>query len=59
LTFPAAGILVIRTTFLVALIIECRLCRGRLFSNICYKSFIRVPRDSLKPTISQDKIPKH
>lgn len=59
LTFPAAGILVIRTTYLVALIIECRLCRGRLFSNICYTSFIWVPRDTLKPTISQNKTPKH
>lgn len=57
LTFPATRILVIRTTFFVTQIIECRLCRGRLFSNICYMSFTRVPRDSLKPTILQKKTP--
>lgn len=57
LTFPVTTILVVRTTFLVAQIIECGLCRGWPFSNICYMSFIRVPRNSLKPTISQNNTP--
>lgn len=56
LAFPVAKFLISGTTFLIALKCKCRLGGRWLLSNISDESFIRVPRNSLKPVPLKDEL---